>query len=82
MQFSASFVRSVYAAVILASTASAVPFAGSAMHATMRVRAVSADKTVDSFHPESSFEVRTGCVISEHAMTEAYLASDLWCGRV
>ena len=73
MRFSISFVRSVYAAVMLASVASALPFAGSA---------VGVDKTVESFHPESSFEVRTGCVISEHAMTDAYLASDLWCGRV
>ena len=72
MQFSLSFVRSVYAAVMLASVASALPFTGSA---------VGADKTVESFHPESSFEVRTGCVISEHGMPDACLASDLRRGR-
>ncbi|KAM5541103.1 hypothetical protein V8D89_005236 [Ganoderma adspersum] len=60
MQFSTSFYRSVYAAVVLASTTSAVPLAGSTTHSTthstMQVRAVAADKTVESFHPESSFE--------------------------
>ncbi|KAM5541593.1 hypothetical protein V8D89_004783 [Ganoderma adspersum] len=56
MQFSASFVRSVYAAVVFASAASALPFAGSLKHTTMQVRVVSVDKTVESFHPESSFE--------------------------
>ncbi|KAM5541577.1 hypothetical protein V8D89_004767 [Ganoderma adspersum] len=57
MQFSISFVRSVYVAVMLASAASALPFAGSLKHTTMQVRAIGADKTVESFHPESSFEI-------------------------
>nr|VWO94078.1 Extracellular metalloproteinase 1 (EC (Fungalysin MEP1) [Ganoderma boninense] len=56
MQFSASFVRSVYVAVVLAAAAFALPFSGSLKHTTTQVRTVSADKTVESFHPESSFE--------------------------
>ncbi|KAI1785165.1 Fungalysin metallopeptidase-domain-containing protein [Ganoderma leucocontextum] len=56
MQFSTSFVRSVYTAVMLASAAVALPFAGSLKHTTMQVRTIGVDKTVESFHPESSFE--------------------------
>ena len=70
MQLSASFVRSVYVAVMLASAASALPFAGSLKHTTMQVRAIGADKTVESFYPESSFEVRIGQSMYEHAADE------------
>ncbi|PIL32515.1 hypothetical protein GSI_05218 [Ganoderma sinense ZZ0214-1] len=56
MQLSARFVRSVYAAVILASAASAVPFPDSLKHTTLQVRTIGAHKTVESFHPESLFQ--------------------------
>ncbi|KAM5541104.1 hypothetical protein V8D89_005237 [Ganoderma adspersum] len=52
MRLSTSFVRSVYAAVMLASAASALP-AGST---TMQVRDIRANKAIESFHPESLFE--------------------------
>ncbi len=76
MQLSTRFVRSVYAAVMLASAASALPFAGSLKHTTMQVRAIGLDKTVESFHPESSFEVGIGCVMHDHT-TDEYLDSDI-----
>ena len=81
MQFSASFVRSVYAAVMLASAASALPFAGSLKHTTMQVRAVAADKTIESFHPESSFEVPNILCAVYQRVADEYLISDLRCGR-
>ncbi|KAM5541595.1 hypothetical protein V8D89_004785 [Ganoderma adspersum] len=53
MQLSTSFVRSVYAAVMLASAASAFP---SVEHTAMRVREIGADNAIESFYPESRFE--------------------------
>ena len=59
MQFSVAFVRSVYLAITLASAALAVPLLSSSKHATIQARTVAGGKIVESFHPESSFEVRT-----------------------
>ncbi|TBU38083.1 Fungalysin metallopeptidase-domain-containing protein [Dichomitus squalens] len=56
MQFSTTFFRSVYLAIALAATASAAPFAGSLKHTTLQTRSTSSGLTVESFHPESSFE--------------------------
>ena len=79
MQFPASFVRSVFVAVALASAASALPFAGSLKHTTMQVRAIGADKTVESFHPESAFEVRIGHGTYGHT-ADQHCFPDLRCG--
>ena len=80
MQLSASFVRSVYVAIMLASAASALPLAGSLKHTTMQVRAIGADKAVESFYPESSFEVRA----SEHGtyrhIADEHCFLDFRCG--
>ncbi|KAM5541592.1 hypothetical protein V8D89_004782 [Ganoderma adspersum] len=56
MQFSTTFFQSVYLAVTLASTVSAAPFTGSLKLRSFQTRAVSSGLTVESFHPESSFE--------------------------
>ena len=80
MQFSASFVRSVFVAVMLASATSALPFAGSLKHTTMQVRAIGADKAVESFYPESSFEVRTVGYETYGHTADEHCFLDLWCG--
>ena len=58
MQFSTTLFRSVYLAVALAAAASAAPFASSLKYRTIQTRSTSSGLTVESFHPESSFEVR------------------------
>ena len=57
MHFSATFYQSVYLAVTLASAVSAAPFAGNVKLRSFQTRAVSSGLTVESFHPESFFEV-------------------------
>ena len=57
MQFTSTFFQSIYLAVALASAVSAAPFSGSAKLRSFQTRAVSSRLAVESFHPESSFEV-------------------------
>lgn len=51
------FFASVYLAVVYASLTSAVPSPLSADHSTHRVRHISRDLKIESYHPPSSFEV-------------------------
>ena len=57
MKFSSAFFRSVFLAVVCATTASAAPFTSSLKHTTIQVREISPNLVVESFHPESSLEV-------------------------
>lgn len=60
MQFSYTFFQSVFLAVVLCATsAMASPFPASLKHTTLQIREVSPGLVIESFHPESSFEVRT-----------------------
>ena len=56
MQFN-KFFNSVLLAVLCASAATASPLAPGAKHATHRVREVSPDLKLETFHPESSYQV-------------------------
>ncbi len=58
MKLSGTFFRSVFLAVVCATAASAAPFVGSLKHTTIQRREISPGLVVESFHPESSFEVR------------------------
>ncbi|TCD65526.1 hypothetical protein EIP91_002534 [Steccherinum ochraceum] len=55
MQFS-KFFNSVLLAVLYASAASASPLAPGAKHSTHRVREISSDLKLETFHPESSYQ--------------------------
>ena len=57
MKLSGAFFRSVVLAVVCAGAALAAPFAGSLKHTTIQRREISLDLVIESFHPESSFEV-------------------------
>lgn len=59
MKFSGSFFRSVFLAVVCAAAASAAPFTSSLKHTTIQVREINPDLVIESFHPESSLEVRS-----------------------
>ena len=49
---------SVFLVVLCASTASAVPYPASSKFATRRSRVIGRDFKLETFHPESSYEVR------------------------
>ena len=59
MKFSTNFFRSVFLAVVCATAVTAAPFLGSLKHTTIQVREISPDLVVESFHPESTLEVRS-----------------------
>ena len=48
---------SVFLAVLCASTASAAPYPSGAKHATHRTREIRRDFKLETFHPESTYEV-------------------------
>ncbi len=56
MKLSYNFFKSVLLAVMLANVVSAAPFTGSLKHTTTQNHSIR-DLVVESFHPESSFEV-------------------------
>lgn len=58
MVFLTKFFTSVLLAVFLASPALSAPWPSDSKHVTHRVRNVGRDFKLESFHPESSFEVR------------------------
>lgn len=49
---------SVLLALLYASTATAAPWPTTSKHSTHRVRNVGRDLKIETFHPESSYEVR------------------------
>ena len=56
--FSQKFVASVLLAVTYASSALAAPYVASTKHETHRVRDISPEIQLSTYHPESSYEVR------------------------
>jgi hypothetical protein len=58
MKFSSKFLSAVYLAVVCASGAVAAPWAQDAKHATHRVREISPTLKLETYHPESTYEVR------------------------
>ncbi|KAI0641703.1 Fungalysin metallopeptidase-domain-containing protein [Trametes meyenii] len=56
MKLSSNFFKLVVLAVMCASGVSAAPFSGSLRHTSVQVRGINPDLTIESFHPESSFE--------------------------
>ena len=49
---------SVFLAVLCASSVSAVPYPANSKFATHRTREISRDFKLETYHPESSYEVR------------------------
>lgn len=56
MKLSYNFLKSVLLAVVFATVVSAAPFTGSLKHTSTQKRSIG-NLVVESFHPESSFEV-------------------------
>ncbi|TBU26937.1 Fungalysin metallopeptidase-domain-containing protein [Dichomitus squalens] len=56
MKFWSNISRSIFLAVVLATSATASPFPASLRHTILQVREISPGVVVESFHPESSFE--------------------------
>ena len=50
---------SVYLAVLCATTASAVPYPVTSKYATHRTREISPSFKLETYHPASTYEVRT-----------------------
>ena len=55
--FSQKFIASVFLAVACASSAIAAPYVSSTKYATHRVRDISSEFQLTTYHPESSYEV-------------------------
>ena len=60
---------SVFLAVLCASTASAVPYPANSKFATHRTREISRDFKLETYHPESSYEVRLRFCLVTHSLT-------------
>ena len=81
MKFSTNFFRSVFLAVVCATTATAAPFVGSLKHTTLQVREISPGLVVESFHPESTLEVRSRSATFVLMVTLMVHCADIWCER-
>lgn len=64
MVFSHKVFTSVLLAVLFASSSFAAPWPSTSKHATHRVRDISSDLKLETFHPASTFEVRARLLVS------------------
>ena len=63
MRLSNNLFRIVLLTFALVTSAAAIPFPGSLKHTVLQVRQISPNAVIESFHPESSFEVRVGLLV-------------------
>ena len=64
MRLSNNLFRTVLLTFALVASAAAIPFLGSLKHTVLQARQISPNVVIESFHPESSFEVRVSLLVS------------------